>query len=51
MLYRDTTVYFAAAHGLPRNVLGRHGFLERLRLGLVDYDGILLASAYDDPVE
>ena len=47
----DVTVYFAAEYGFPRNVLGRGGFVERLRLGLVDYDGLLLASRYDDPDE
>lgn len=45
----DTTVYFAAEYGFPINVLGRRGWIERLRLGLVDYDGLLLASAYDGP--
>ena len=47
----DTTVYFAAEYGFPVNVLGRRGWIERLRLALVDYDGQLLASAYDDPDE
>jgi hypothetical protein len=45
----DVTVYFAAAYGFPVNVLGRRGWIERLRPGLVDYDGLLLASHYDDP--
>lgn len=47
----DTVVYFAAESGLPVNVLGRSGFIDRLRLGIVDYDGVLLASSYDDPAE
>ena len=47
----DATVYFAADPAVPRNVLGRRGWIERLGLGLVDYDGLLLASAYDDPDE
>jgi hypothetical protein len=47
----DAAVYFAAEYGLPVNVLGRRGFVERLPFGLVDYDGLLLASAYDDPDE
>lgn len=43
----DTTVYFAAEHGFPRNVLGRRGFADRLRLGIVDYDGLLNVGRYD----
>jgi hypothetical protein len=30
-------------------VLGRVGWLNRVRLGLIDYDGRLFLSAYDDP--
>lgn len=45
-----TTVYFAADDNLSRNVLGRQGWLDRVRLGLVDYDGRLYLSAYEDPV-
>jgi len=44
-----TTVYFAADDNLSRNVLGRQGRLDRVRLGLIDYDGKLYLSAYDDP--
>lgn len=44
-----TTVYFAAEENFSRNVLGRHGWLDRVRLGLVDYDGKMYLSAYDDP--
>lgn len=43
-----TTVYFAADENFSRNVLGRQGWLDRVRLGLVDYDGKLYLSAYDD---
>jgi hypothetical protein len=43
------TVYFAADEHFKRNVLGRQGWLERVRLGLVDYDGQLYLSRYDDP--
>ena len=31
------TVYFFADPSIERNVLGRHGWLDRLRFGLVDY--------------
>ncbi|HXU39028.1 MAG TPA: aspartyl protease family protein [Blastocatellia bacterium] len=44
-----TNVYFAAEENFSRNVLGRQGWLDRVRLGLVDYDGQLYLSAYDDP--
>ena len=41
-------VHFAR-HSFGRNVLGRRGWIERLRLGIVDYDGALYVSQYDDP--
>lgn len=44
----DVTVYFAAHEGLPRNVLGRRGWLDQVRLGLVDHDGRLYLSGYGD---
>ena len=44
-----TTAYFAADETFSRNVLGRQGWLDRVRVGLVDYDGQLYLSAYDDP--
>ena len=44
----DVTVYFAAHEGLPRNVLGRRGWLDHVRLGLVDHDGRLYLSRYED---
>jgi len=43
------TVYFAAEEHFPINVLGRVGWLNRVRIGLIDYDGRLFLSAYDDP--
>lgn len=43
----DTTVYFAAHPQFNRNVLGRQGWLDRLKIGLVDYEGKLLVSHYD----
>jgi len=42
----DSIVYFAANADLTRNVLGRHGWLDRVILGLVDYEGKLLLSRY-----
>ncbi|HZF38812.1 MAG TPA: hypothetical protein VE715_08310 [Blastocatellia bacterium] len=43
----QSTVYFAKRPGLPRNLLGRRGWLRNLRLGLIDYDNLLYLSAYD----
>lgn len=45
---RDSIVYFVEPYDFPRNVLGRRGWLDRLRLGIVDYDGLLYVSRYDD---
>lgn len=44
--FDEAIVYFA--EGLHRNVLGRRGWLDQLRLGLVDYDQVLYLSRYDD---
>ncbi len=41
------TAYFFAEPGIDRNVLGRRGWLDRLRLGLVDYDQAVYLSHYD----
>jgi hypothetical protein len=46
-----TTVYFAADENFTRNVPGRQGWLNRVRLGLIDYDGSLYLSAYDTDIE
>lgn len=43
----QSVVYFAKYPGLPRNLLGRRGWLRNLRLGLIDYDNLLYLSAYD----
>ena len=42
------TVYFAKEESFTRNVLGRQGFLDRVKLGLIDYEGKLLLSAYGE---
>ncbi len=44
----EVTVYFAADYNLPRNLLGRNGWLNLIRLGLNAYEEILYLSAYDD---
>ena len=43
----DSIVYFAADEHFDRNVLGRHGWLDRVVLGLIDYEGKLLLSRYN----
>ena len=44
----QATVFFAEDDFFPVNVVGRVGFLDRLRIGLVDYEQTLYLSAYDD---
>jgi hypothetical protein len=41
-------VYFFENPNIRRNVLGRNGWLNRVRLGLVDYDSLVYLSAYDE---
>lgn len=43
----DTKIYFAEDEFMRKSVLGRHGWLDRVKLGLIDYEGKLLLSAYD----
>lgn len=42
------TVFFAENEHFPVSVVGRVGFLDRLRVGLVDYEQAFYLSAYDD---
>jgi hypothetical protein len=44
----DVTVYFAAHEAFSRNVLGRRGWLDQVRLGLVEYESKLYLSRYDE---
>jgi hypothetical protein len=44
----NALVYFYEEPAIARNVLGRSGWLDRVRLGLVDYDSLLYLSAYDE---
>jgi len=44
----DVTVYFAAHESFSRNVLGRRGWLDHLRLGLIEYDSKLYLSRYSE---
>ncbi len=41
------TVYFAEAYGLTRNLLGRNGWLQQVKLAIVDYEETLYLSAYE----
>jgi predicted aspartyl protease len=43
-----STVCFAADESFSRNVLGRQGWLDRVKLGLVDYEGKLYLSPYNE---
>jgi hypothetical protein len=47
----ETTVYFAKYYDFDRIILGRQGWLNRIRLSLIDYEGKLYLSDYNDPVE
>jgi len=44
----QATAYFAKEYYITRNVLGREGWLYKVRIGLIDYDGKLYMSHYDD---
>lgn len=46
-----TRVWFAADETITRNVLGRNGWLDRVQLGLIDYEGKLFLSYYDATTE
>jgi hypothetical protein len=39
-------VFFFADADIPKNVLGRHGWLDRLKLGIEDYDQMLYLGGY-----
>ena len=41
-------VYFATDYGLPRNLLGRQGWLQKVRLAIIDYDSTLYLSPYQN---
>ena len=43
----NTTVYFGKDN-LPRNLLGREGWLRLLRLAIIDYDEEIYLSHYND---
>jgi hypothetical protein len=43
----NAVVYFAGPENFPVNVVGRVGFIDHLRVGLVDYEQLLYISPYD----
>ncbi|MGI8639125.1 MAG: hypothetical protein ACR2MG_04155 [Pyrinomonadaceae bacterium] len=44
----SSTVFFYAQDEFRRNVLGRTGWLNKLKIGIIDYDGKFYLSHYDD---
>jgi hypothetical protein len=44
----DVTVYFAAHEGFSRNVLGRRGWLDQVRLGVIECESKLYLSQYNE---
>lgn len=42
-----STVYFFADPEIRKNVLGRAGWLDRVKLGIVDYDQQVYLAPYD----
>ena len=44
----SSMIYFFADTGITKNVLGRRGYLDRVRFGLIEHDSILFCSTYDD---
>ena len=47
----SSTVFFAADESFNRNVLGRHGWLDRVIVGINDYEGKLYLSRYAEAGE
>ena len=43
----QAVVYFAEADDFSINVVGRVGFLDRLKIGIVDYEQLLYLGIYD----
>jgi hypothetical protein len=47
-LSMDLIVYFPAYQQIPRNLLGRQGFLQRILFGLDDYEGVVYFGYHGD---
>ena len=46
----NSPICFAKEYGLPRNLLGRIGWLQRIRLAIIDYDQELYLSDYNEEI-
>ena len=40
-------IFFFADTEIVKNVLGRKGWLDRVRIGIVDYDRLIYIARYD----
>lgn len=47
-LATHSTVFFFADEAINKNVLGRSGWLDRIRLGIVEHDSWIYLSPYDE---
>lgn len=47
----ESFVYFAENESFSHNVLGRNGFLSKINLGLIDYDGKIFLNSYDTDIK
>lgn len=45
----NAVVYFAEPENFPVNVVGRAGFLDHLKVGLVDYEQLFYVGPYGTP--
>ena len=45
-----STVYFFGDANIGKNVLGRHGWLDRVRIGIVDHDQMVYVADYDEVI-
>lgn len=43
----QAVVYFAEHHAFSLNVVGRVGFFDRLRVGLIDYEQLIYMGLYE----
>lgn len=44
----ETTIYFAQDEDFPVNVVGRNGFLNFLKIALIDYEQTLYLNTYNE---
>ncbi|HWQ31903.1 MAG TPA: aspartyl protease family protein [Blastocatellia bacterium] len=46
----DTMIYFAESYEMNRNLLGRQGWLQLVRLAIVDYEEEIYLSPYEEQI-